>query len=62
MVSTQDWLKQTSPEKSNDIGVATSMLAGLGSGIFKIFEGAATLGATLMDLCVDKHRAEAVEA
>ena len=44
-----------------DIGVAQSMLAGLGSGIFKIFEGAATLGATLMDLGVDKDRAEAVE-
>ena len=62
MVSTQDWLKQASPDKSNDIGVAQSMLAGLGSGIFKIFEGAATLGATLMDLGVDKDRAEAVEA
>jgi len=45
-----------------DIGVAQSMLAGLGSGIFKIFEGAATLAATLMDLGVDKDRAEAVEA
>ena len=45
-----------------DIGVAQSMLAGLGSGIFKIFEGAATLGATLMDLGVDKNRAEEVEA
>ena len=45
-----------------DIGVAQSMLAGLGSGIFKIFEGVATLGATLMDLGVDKDRAEAVEA
>ena len=42
MVSTQDWLKKTSPQNSNDIGVAQSMLAGLGSGIFKIFEGAAT--------------------
>ena len=37
------------------------MLAGIPSGIFKIFEGAATLGATLMDLGVDKDRAEAVE-
>ena len=45
-----------------DIGVAQSMLAGLGSGIFKIAEGAATLAATLMDLGVDKDRAEAVEA
>jgi hypothetical protein len=34
----------------------------LGSGVFKIFEGAATLGATLLDLGVDKNRAEAVEA
>ena len=46
---------------SKDIGVAQSMAAGLGSGIFKIFEGAATLAATLMDLGVDKDRAEAVE-
>ena len=45
-----------------DIGVAQSMLAGLGSGLFKIAEGAATLAATLMDLGVDKDRAEAVEA
>ena len=49
-------------DDKKDIGVATSMLAGLGSGIFKIFEGAATLAATLMDLGVDKDRAEAVEA
>jgi len=46
---------------TKDIGVAQSMAAGLGSGIFKIFEGAATLAATLMDLGVDKDRAEAVE-
>ena len=46
---------------TKEYGVAQSMLAGLGSGIFKIFEGAATLGATLMDLGVDKDRAEAVE-
>ena len=51
---------QSSPDDQG-IGVAQSMLAGLGSGIFKIFEGAATLGATLMDLGVDKDRAEAVE-
>ena len=38
------------------------LLAGIGSGFFKIFEGAATLGATLMDLGVDQNRAEAVEA
>jgi hypothetical protein len=53
----------TSSKKSkDDYGLGTSILAGLGSGIFKIFEGAATLGATLLDLGVDKNRAEAVEA
>ena len=31
-------------------------------GIIKIFEGAATLGAALLDLGVDKDRVEAVEA
>ena len=48
--------------KKEDYGLATSILAGVGSGVFKIFEGAATLGATLLDLGVDKDRAEAVEA
>jgi len=47
-------------EKKN-IGVTQSILAGIGSGIFKIFEGGATLGATLLDLGVDKNRAEEVE-
>ena len=51
-----------SKDKVKDTGLATSIAAGLGSGIFKIFEGAATLGATLLDLGVDKNRAEAVEA
>ena len=44
-----------------DAGWARSMLAAIPSGIFKIFEGAATLGASLMDLGVDKDRAESVE-
>jgi hypothetical protein len=48
--------------KKEDYGLFTSIAAGLGSGVFKIFEGAATLGATLLDLGVDKNRAEAVEA
>jgi len=51
-----------STNTKNEYGLATSIAAGLGSGIFKIFEGAATLGATLLDLGVDKNRAEAVEA
>ena len=53
--------KNTSKTK-DDYGLATSILAGVGSGVFKIFEGAATLAATLADLGVDKNRAEAVEA
>jgi len=48
-------------DKSKDYGLATSILAGVGSGVFKIFEGAATLGATLLDLGIDRNRAEAVE-
>ena len=44
-----------------DSGWLASMAAAVPSGIFKIFEGAATLGATLMDLGVDKDRAESVE-
>ena len=51
-----------SDKPSKEYGLSTSILAGLGSGVFKIFEGAATLGATLLDLGVDKNRAEAVEA
>ena len=42
-------LGKTSVEPKNDIGVTQSILAGLGSGFFKIFEGAASLGATLLD-------------
>ena len=45
-----------------DSGWLASMAAGVPSGIFKIFEGVATLGATLLDLGVDKDRAESVEA
>jgi hypothetical protein len=53
---------QTPEDQRQDTGLTKSILAGVGSGVFKIFEGAATLGATLLDLGVDKNRAEAVEA
>ena len=59
-LSTEEWLGDSKENK--DIGVTQSILAGIGSGIFKIFEGGATLGATLLDLGIDKNRAEAVEA
>ncbi len=50
-----------SEETEKDPSWALSMLAGIPSGVIKIAEGAATLGATLLDLGVDKDRAEAVE-
>ena len=41
---------------------ALSMAAAVPSGVIKIGEGIATLGAALLDLGVDKDRVEAVEA
>jgi hypothetical protein len=55
-------LGKKSVTPGQEVGLTQSILAGIGSGFFKIFEGAATLGATLMDLGVDQNRAEAVEA
>jgi hypothetical protein len=40
---------------------ALSMAAAIPSGILKIGEGAATFGAALLDLGIDKDRVEAVE-
>jgi len=60
-LSTEEFLGLPADKKNKDIGVTQSILAGIGSGIFKIFEGGATLGATLLDLGVDKNRAEEVE-
>ena len=54
-------LESKNKDTVKDTGLATSILAGVGSGVFKIFEGAATLGATLLDLGIDKNRAEAIE-
>ena len=53
---------KTPEDQRQDTGLTKSILAGVGSGVFIIFEGAATLGATLLDLGIDKNRAEAVEA
>ena len=62
-------LQKANPQNKNefewfggeDAGWARSMAAAIPSGIFKIAEGAATLGAALLDLGVDKDRVEAVE-
>jgi hypothetical protein len=53
--NTMEWLG------GEDAGWARSMLAAIPSGLFKIAEGAATLGAALLDLGADKDRVEAVE-
>ena len=53
-----------SPKDNNteDTSWALSMAAAIPSGIIKTFEGAATFGAALLDLGIDKDRVEAVEA
>ena len=53
--NTMEWLG------GEDAGWARSMLAAIPSGLFKIAEGAATLGAALLDLGADRDRVEAVE-
>ena len=49
-------------ETTDSTNWALSMAAAIPSGIIKIFEGVATLGAALLDLGVDEDRVEAVEA
>jgi hypothetical protein len=48
-------------KEDKEVGLLTSVAAAIPSGVIKIAEGAATIGATLLDLGVDKNRAEAVE-
>ena len=52
MVSLYSDTNTSKKNKQDDYGLFTSIAAGLGSGVFKIFEGAATLAATLSDLDV----------
>ena len=52
---------QITEETKQDPSWALSMAAAVPSGIIKIFEGTATLGAALLDLGADKDRVEAVE-
>ena len=49
----------TDTNEKKDSSWALSMAAAVPSGIIKIFEGGATLGAALLDLGVDKDRVEA---
>ena len=48
-------------EDENEISTIQSVLAGIGSGLFKIPEGFVSLGATLMDLGADSNKAAEVE-
>ena len=67
MVSVAELLqKQKEPElldaeEDNEISTITSVLAGLGSGLFKIPEGLFSLGAALMDLGGDTNKVAGVE-
>ena len=48
-------------EDNNEIGNIQSILAGIGSGLFKIPEGFVSLGAMLMDMGADTNKAAEVE-
>ena len=48
-------------EDNNEIGNIQSIMAGFASGLYKIPEGFASLGATLMDLGADTNKAAEVE-
>ena len=67
MVSITDYGKQpiettteTIPE-DNETSTLVSILAGIGSGLFKIPEGLFSLGASLIDLGADTNKAADVE-
>ena len=59
--STGDATKLLDAEQDNETSTIVSVLAGLGSGLFKIPEGFVSLGATLMDLGADTNKAAEVE-
>ena len=48
-------------DNDNDPNTFLSIMAGIGSGIFKIPEGLFSLGATLIDLGADTNKAAEVE-
>ena len=47
--------------EDNEVGTFQSIMAGIGSGLFKIPEGLFSLGATLIDLGADTNKAAEVE-
>jgi hypothetical protein len=54
-------IEKNKKEKDDDVGVIRSTLSGIASGVFKIPEGAFSLGATLIDLGLDTNTAADVE-
>ena len=59
--STGDATKLLDAEQDNETSTIVSVLAGLGSGLFKIPEGFVSLGATLIDLGADTNKPAEVE-
>ena len=60
--SQEDSFQGENISEDNEIGTFQSIMAGLGSGLFKIPEGLFSLGATLIDLGADTNKAAEVEA
>jgi hypothetical protein len=68
MATLEEYLKEVNPgalqdpgEENNETSTIASVLAGIGSGIFKIPEGFFSLGAALMDLGGDTNKVAEVE-
>ena len=64
MAFLEDLKTQTTTEtvsEDSEVGTFQSIMAGIGSGLFKIPEGLFSLGATLIDLGADTNQAAEVE-
>ena len=62
MASIFDSYDSRNDSRNNSVGTIESVLSGVASGLISIPKGFFSLGATLMDLGVDKGRAAKVEA
>ena len=54
-------VEDSSSSSDDDIGIIRSTLSGIASGVFKIPEGAFSLGASLLDLGLGTNTAASVE-
>ncbi len=62
MASIFDSYDSRNDSRNNSVGTIESVLSGVASGLISIPKGFFSLGATLMDLGVDKGRAAKVES